>query len=76
MEQWTIASVKEHLPNVRLRVAPRKIVSARLSGRLNQFATVSLTNDKPRAGVPIFADWHFAWETIVRSLNTGKPLAL
>lgn len=72
---WTIARVKSELPDVRLQIG-RKIVSARLSGRLNQFATVSTTNDFPRRGVPLFADWEFSWETIARSLNSGRALQI
>jgi hypothetical protein len=75
-EQWTVAQVKAKLPAVRVRVGKRNIVDARLSGRLNQFATVSITNNFPRSGVPLFADYQFAWETIAHSLNTGQPLSL
>ncbi len=45
---WTAESVKRELPMVRLRIAKGKIVDARVSGRLNQSATVSVTNDKPQ----------------------------
>ncbi len=38
----TVATVKRDLPSVRLRIAKGKIVDGRVTGRLNQFATVSV----------------------------------
>jgi len=71
---WTAAEVRKHLPNVRLRVSPGHIVDARVSGRQLPFARVSVTNSKPRRGVPIFMDWEFSWETIADCLNRGSAL--
>jgi len=73
LKPWTVQDVKDALPNVLLRVGKRT-VDARTSGRLNAFATVSVTNDKPRSGVPLFMDYQFSWEAIVRSLNENRPL--
>lgn len=76
LSQWTVAQVKADLPGVRVRVGKGNIVDARVTGRLNRFATVSVTNNYPRSGVPLFADWQFAWESIVHSLNNGNPLEI
>lgn len=77
---WTAARVREELPDVQVKIG-RKVVQGRVSGRLNQFATVSVTNGStskrfPSFGshAPIFMDWSVAWDTIAHSLNTGKAL--
>lgn len=80
MAEWTAAKVREELPTVQVKIG-RKVVQGRVSGRKNQFATVSVTNGSmskrfPSFGshAPIFMDWSFAWDTIAHSLNTGKAL--
>lgn len=74
--KWTIADVKRELPYVRVRVGKRHIIDARVSGRLNQFASVSWANPSPVKGSELFPTYHFAWETIAHSLNTDRPLEL
>ena len=75
MEPWTIATVKRDLPSVSIRIVKGKIVTGRVSGRLNQFATVSVPNTGTlHSNSIIFADGQFSWEAIAHSLNSGKPL--
>ena len=62
---WTIDKVKAELPPVRVRIKPRQIVWCRISGRLNQYASVSYE---------LWPVWYFAWSTIVHALNNDKPL--
>lgn len=61
----TIESVKETLPKVQVKV-DGKIITANVSGRRNRFATVWTKQNMD--------GWEFAWQTIVNSLNSGKPL--
>jgi hypothetical protein len=71
---WTAQRVRDELPDVDVKIG-KKVLRARLSGRLNAFATVSVTNSgTPRRGWQLFMDWHFSWDTIARCLNSGKPL--
>ncbi len=70
---WTVKRVKEELPTVKIKIGG-VVSDGRVSGRLNKFATVSVTNDKPRSGVPLFYDAQFAWETIANCLNSGNTL--
>lgn len=72
---WTAKTVKAELPQVKIRIG--SVVSwARVTGRANQFATVSVTNDKPRSGVPLWLDFQFAWETIANALNADIALTV
>jgi hypothetical protein len=73
---WSVADVKSELPMVRVRVGKRNIIDAKVSGRLNEFASVSWANPSPVKGSDLFPTFHFAWETIAHSLNTGRPLEL
>lgn len=76
----TVADVKRELPDVPVKIG-RKVYSARLSGRLNQFATVTLSyihHSGPQEhlrGQP-WMDWQFSWEAVTRAVNTGNPLSL
>ena len=71
---WTVASVKRELPNVNVKIG-KKVVSGRLSGRLNEFATVSVTNEGTlHSGSQVFADWKVAWETVANCLNNNRPI--
>ena len=60
---YTIESVKQDLPAVKIRING-KIVEGSVKGRKNRFATVRYENYQ----------WDFAWETIVRALNNDTPL--
>ena len=70
---WTIATVKAELPSVRVRIAKGKIVDGRLSGRLNEFATVCC--GWSTAGRD-WVDFQFSWATIARALNENRPLTV
>ena len=70
---YTIESVKRDLPNVPIRVG-KKIQYARITGRLNPVATVTVHGEYSHALKTPWRDWHFSWEAIVRALNTGEPL--
>ncbi len=66
----TIAEIKRDLPQVQVKIGKKK-VWARISGRLNQFATVSLGYS---TAAQTWVDFSFSWEAIAHSLNSGKPL--
>jgi hypothetical protein len=73
---WTVAMVKEKLPDVRVKVG-KKIVVGRVTGRLNAFATVTIqleAGERLHRGNRPWADAAFAWETLVDCLNDGRPL--
>lgn len=74
-EPWTIETVKRDLPQVQVRFGKAKPIYARVSGRLNPFATVSV-DIEPIVNHTCFADFQFAWGTIVNALNSGKVLIL
>ena len=67
---WTPESVRRELPDVKIRLKDKTIVTGSVRGRQNQFATVFFKisgNDVQE---------EFAWTTIARSLNNGTPLQL
>ncbi len=71
---WTIKTVKECLPDVPVKIG-KKIVQGRIRGRLNKFASVSVTNTGTlHSGSDLWVDREVAWETLVYVLNdqTGK----
>lgn len=66
---WTVETVKRDLPDVMVRNGRgNKPIQARVSGRLNQFATVSITT---RLG---FVDWQVSWATIADVLNRNTSI--
>lgn len=69
---WTVEQVKRELPGVTVKIG-KNLVPGRLSGRLNRFATVTVTNTVMGGQTP-WRDWHFAWETIVHCLNSDEAL--
>jgi hypothetical protein len=72
----TIADVKRELPAVPILVGKR-VLYARVSGRLNQFATVTVSHLEHGEGYlrgPAWRDWTFSWEAVTRAVTTGKPL--
>jgi hypothetical protein len=71
---WTAASVRRELPAIGVKIG-KKTVTGRISGRLNQFATVSVTNmGTLHSGSQVFADWQVSWDTLAHCLNTGRPV--
>jgi hypothetical protein len=71
----TIATVKAELPDVTVRWNGQRW-QARVSGRLNQFATVSpwvkIGRGRPCAIMgPCF---HFSWDAVTRAVNGGHDL--
>jgi hypothetical protein len=83
MSRWTVKRVKEELPPVKVTVGKRKngkanpYVYAKLSGRLNDEATVTVFSDDKITSVnPYYRDWKFGWLTIVNALNADRPLNL
>lgn len=77
----TVKQVKAELPSVPVRTASGKRYMARVSGRLNPFATVTLSyieHGSPRhhlRGQP-WADWYFSWEAVTRAVNGQGVLLL
>ena len=72
----TIAEVKRELPMVRVKWG-RKQYWARVSGRLNQFATVSpyqvIDHKKPLKTI-LGPCLHFSWEAVARAVNNDSTL--
>ena len=66
---WTADKVKADLPPVVCQVGRNRYATARLSGRHNPFATVTLAYEPS-------SDWHFSWEAVARSLNNATPLVV
>lgn len=64
---YTIKEAKENLPDVKVKIG-ESVFDAKLTGRLNKFATVYLKGST--------TPYEFSWNTIVNSLNTGKPLLI
>lgn len=74
MPPWDVEKVKAELPNVKVKIG-NQIHTGRVSGRLNKFATVSVTNlGTLHAKSRVFADFQVAWPTIVHALNNDRPL--
>ena len=65
---WTIATVKDQLPPVRVQVG-KTVYTGCLAGRQTQFPTVYYG---PFSGTMAKNEW--SWDAIVRSLNTNRPL--
>lgn len=67
MDVWTVQRVKDELPIVQVKVDGR-VYEMGVYGRQLRFPSV-----RPfEYGSAV--SYEFAWETIVHSLNTGKPL--
>jgi len=69
-EPLTIDMVREYLPDVRLKISCGKAVEARVTGRLNPYATVYA---KELWGEPIY---YFSWESVTRAVNEHKALKI
>ena len=71
---WTAKQVRDQLPNVVVRIG-KKVVTGRVSGRLNAFATVSVTNEGTlHSGSQLFMDKEVAWQTVANCLNNERPV--
>ena len=68
----TIDEVKRDLPQVQV-MFNGKVRWAKVSGRLNNVATVSVGYSSTLAE---FVDFHFSWEAVARSVNSGEPLTV
>ena len=68
-QQWTAALVREKLPTVRVKYG-NKIFDGRVTGRLNQFATVTIYAELgPHLRGTPWMDFHVAWETLADCLD-------
>lgn len=63
---WTIAMVKEQLPDAQVRIG-KKVYAAHVSGRNAPFATVWLPMSP-------YLSWKFSWQAVARSLTAGTTL--
>jgi len=79
-EPWTAETVRQDLPDVRVKVdrislgwptsagkSNQNILTCGVCGRLNQFATVFVHGYA-------YPQWTFSWDAIAHSLNSGTPL--
>ena len=69
----TIDEVKRDLPQVLVRLG-KNIKSARVTGRLCQFAQVTISGEWSHALGACWEDRKYSWEAVTRAVNTGKPL--
>jgi hypothetical protein len=65
-DNMTIAEIKAQLPNVKIRIHG-KLTTGRVTGRLNEFASVS---EFQKLG----AIYHFSWEAVQRAVNNNSVL--
>ncbi len=68
--------VKQVLPSVPIRINNKgETLYARLSGRLNKTATVTVINEGTRHKSNYnWIDQHFSWQAMTRAINTNRPL--
>ena len=74
----SIRKIKDALPDVLVEYQCR-ILSARVSGRINPFATVTpFWSAKMRKGpkLQFGASYEVAWETVARCYAEGRPINL
>ena len=62
----TIPEIKAELPNILIK-NHGKVTTGRITGRLNEFASVS---ELGKLG-PVY---HFSWQAIQRAINNNTPL--
>lgn len=72
--EWDVKTVKEKLPNILIRIRG-KTHTARLSGHLDKFATVTVNNYEQPTG-PFYRDFSYSWTTIANCLNNNQPLEI
>lgn len=63
---YTLDTVKDLLPDVKVKVSKTKIETGKVRGRRNPFAAVYVGYDC----------YEFAWQTIVNALNNDRPLLI
>jgi len=69
-----VRECRRDLPPVKVLIAGNT-VWARTSGRLNDEATVTVTNTGTlHSGNEPWWDYHFAWKTVCRAIVSGTPL--
>lgn len=68
--EWDIGKVKTELPEIQVSIYG-DIKIAKMSGRMQDFATVSV-----EAGTGNWCSWEVAWSTVVRCLNEGRPIKI
>ena len=64
--EWTIARVKDELPNVKIKI-DGKVETGGVRGSKDKFATVWVY----RLGATYYS---FSWDAVCRALNSGRPL--
>lgn len=75
---WTIDSVKKELPIVPVILGKHEFLG-KISGRKNQFATVTINypvGERLYPNSPPWIHYHFSWQTIVDVLNNGRKLKI
>lgn len=78
----TPAQARAELPAVSVRFPNGKIYPAKVTGRLNQFATVTVSfiqsggnrHLRDFGGLP-WIDCQHSWESVARAATSGKPLS-
>ena len=68
----TINEVKERLPDVSVRCAANMVVLCQVSGRLNDYATVTI----PCAPGGRVDTYEFSWKAVAMAVTHGIPLAV
>ena len=74
MTEMTIAQVKRDLPQVKIKIGKRT-KWARITGRLNAIATVTISGCYSQAIGSVWEDRKFSWESVAQAINTGNPLS-
>lgn len=79
---WTKELVKEHLPDIPVKLPNGEVIQARVTGRKNSMATVTVDYMRSKArhlkdfradGIP-WADCHYSWEVLANALNSKAQL--
>lgn len=68
---YTIAEVKNQLPNIQAILPNGENINAWISGRENEFATVSI-----RHADDSIRTYEFAWSTLANCLNSDRPVRI
>lgn len=76
---WSASKVRSMLPSVEVQFGKARLMG-RVTGRANRLATVTVDYignpgwKRLTPGTDPWRDFHYTWEAIAESLNTGKPL--
>lgn len=68
MRHWTLNEVMNELPDCQVKLDSGRVLTAKVTGRANKFATLTFTLE----GFTATAEC--AWATIQHCLNTGRPV--